>query len=452
MTPQVRGPISGGTHGWAFGRTTADVKALGYVEEEFVVSGDATSFRLSPGTEATPDGRWQAEPASAAPYATRMLVYRPEAAADFNGTVIVYWNNVSMGHDLFLDLDDLPDEGFAVALVTTQRVGVHGLAAAPMGLLAWDPERYGSLSITSDDFSYDIFTQAASTVAPDRRREAVDPMGGLDVKKLVAMGGSQSAGRLAAYVNAIQPISRRFDGFLLTIYFGTPTPLEVGDFDVDLSNVDMSQRPGATARLRDDLGVPVFVMNSELEAIACYPVRQPDTDTFRTWEIAGTSHTSSPSLRKRAPKIERDTGISMPFPDDMNAVPITHVQAAAIHHLHRWVNGGPPAPSQPKIEFAGDPPQVQRDENGIAVGGIRLPQVELPTARHSAEPMGSDIISYLRGSSRPFPAGRLEELYPDRDDYLARFAEATRRAEAAGVLLAADAAALVEEAAAQPAP
>ena len=44
--------------------------------------------------------------------------------------------------------------------------------------------------------------------------------------------------------------------------------------------------------LRDDNGVPVFVVNSELEAIACYPVRQPDTETFRT-ESAGTCHVSA---------------------------------------------------------------------------------------------------------------------------------------------------------------
>ena len=38
----------------------------------------------------------------------------------------------------------------------------------PQGLMAWDPERYGSLSIASDDDSYDIFSQAARGVAPGR--------------------------------------------------------------------------------------------------------------------------------------------------------------------------------------------------------------------------------------------------------------------------------------------
>ena len=45
--------------------------------------------------------------------------------------------------------------------VTAQRVGVHGVGEYPMGLVTWDPDRYASLSIPSDDYSYDIFTQAA---------------------------------------------------------------------------------------------------------------------------------------------------------------------------------------------------------------------------------------------------------------------------------------------------
>ena len=91
------------------------------------------------------------------------------------------------------------------------------------------------------------------------------------------MGGSQSAGRLGAYVNAIQPLTGAFDGFLLTIYFGSGSQLEVGDTVVDINRVP-SQSAAAVLRgsnrLRDDLGVPVFVVNSELEAIACLPVRR----------------------------------------------------------------------------------------------------------------------------------------------------------------------------------
>ena len=113
------------------------------------------------------------------------------------------------------------------------------------------------------------------------------------MRKLVAQGASQSAGRLAAYVNAVHPKVRVFDGFLLFIYFGSPTALEVGDEVVDLADPNILNRVRSTARLRDDTGTPILVVNSELEGIACYPVRQQDTDSFRYWETAGTSHTAA---------------------------------------------------------------------------------------------------------------------------------------------------------------
>ena len=50
--------------------------------------------------------------------------------------------------------------------VTTQRVGVHGIAPMNLGLVDWDKDRYGSLSISSDDYSFDIFTQAGALFGP----------------------------------------------------------------------------------------------------------------------------------------------------------------------------------------------------------------------------------------------------------------------------------------------
>ena len=63
------------------------------------------------------------------PFKTRFVVYRPLDATKFNGTVIVSWNNVSAGHDLFGgDSRELLEGGYAFVGVTTQRVGVHGIA------------------------------------------------------------------------------------------------------------------------------------------------------------------------------------------------------------------------------------------------------------------------------------------------------------------------------------
>jgi hypothetical protein len=454
----IEGPITGGARGWPFGRPLFDLSTRGYVEAEYFLTGEATTYRQDPKTEWGRDGRWRAEVAGRTPFKTRLLVYRPADAGRFNGTAIVSWNNVTAGYELFGgESPEILEGGYAFVAASVQRVGVHGFPANNQGLAAWDPERYGALSIPTDDASYDIFTQAARAVGPNRERGGVDPMAGLDVRRVIGIGASQSAGRLATYVNAVHPLARAFDGFLLQIYFGRGTPLEVGSTTV---NVDMT-RPlggadpmalmrqaglGGTNLIRDDLDVPVMVVNSELEAMACYGVRQPDTDRYRCWEAAGTSHVSHPVSLVRAEKYQRDFGEPLPVLEGMNRISITPLYDAAIHHLNRWVNGGAPPPSQPPVAFAGDPPEVQRDAHGIALGGVRLPQADAPVATHSAIPLAGDLAHLLRGSSRPFDAETLDGLYRDEAAYRARFEAAAQRAVAAGVLLARDVGPAVEEA------
>jgi len=38
----IQGPITGGKHGWAFGRPLFDLATHGYLEEEFFFAGDAS--------------------------------------------------------------------------------------------------------------------------------------------------------------------------------------------------------------------------------------------------------------------------------------------------------------------------------------------------------------------------------------------------------------------------
>jgi hypothetical protein len=446
----VRGPVSGGIHGRPFGRPLVDLDRFGYVEAEFVLEGDATRYRLI--GEMTRDGRWRAEPAGTAPFRTRFVVYRPRDPEQFNGTVVVSWNNVTAGYDLFGGESlEVLEGGYGFVGVTTQKVGIIGLEPMRQGLATWDPERYGTLDHPGDDYSFDVYTQAARAVGRDRERSTVDPMGGLDVRHLVAMGASQSAGRLATYINAIHPLTGAFDAYLPTIWFGSGTPLEVGDSVVNINapaQPDLNRRLLRGAhQLRDDLDVPVMVVNSELEAIPCFDIRQPDTDRFRYWEAAGTCHVSAQIMATRAPKYERDFGTALPVPPTMNRIPLMPLYDSALHHVRRWVDDGTPPPVQPRIEFtSGDPAEIVRDEHGIAVGGIRLPQAEVPIAHNSAIPLANDILSILYGSWKPFPVEKVTALYGDRATYLARFEEVARAAEKAGVLLARDVDALISEA------
>lgn len=450
-TATVTGPVTGGAKGWPFGASTLDVADLGYVEHEYFLEGSATRFRPTPDSPWGSDGHWHAEPVEDAPFTTRFIVYRPEDAERFNGTVILTWNNVTAGHDLFgADSRELFEGGFGLVCLTTQTVGITGLPPIYQGLKNWDEQRYGSLSIPGDDYSYDIFTQAARAVSAGRDRSGVDPMGGLDVQWVVAQGASQSAGRLATYVNAIHPLAGVCDGFILTIYFGRGSALEVGDAVVDLnapaeSRTTLNQLKGEN-RLRDDQGTPIFVVNSELEAIACHGVRQPDTDTFRYWECAGTSHGSQQGRAARQRLLDRDGIVSRPALEGINAIPMGPVFDAAFYHMHHWLAHGTPPPIQPKIEFRGDPPEVARDAYGIATGGIRLPQVDVPLAHNSAIPLAEDVYALLGGSCRAFDPSKVRDLYGDAETFIRRFEAAAARAIEAGVVRPRELAGLVDEA------
>ena len=208
---EVTGPVEGGSHGWAFGGPTVDFEQYGFRVDEFFLEGTAVRYRLQDGTSPSRDGKWAAEPCESAPFKTRFVVYRPTDPARFNGTVIVSWNNVSAGYDLFGgDSREILEGGYAFVGVTPQRVGVHGIA--PMNLRA---SSTGTRSATARCRSRATTTRSTSSPRPPAPwaatapRGEIDPMGGLDVQRVIAMGASQSAGRLGTYVNAIHPLTTR---------------------------------------------------------------------------------------------------------------------------------------------------------------------------------------------------------------------------------------------------
>jgi len=448
----IQGPISGGQHGWAFNRPLIDLAAKDFVEAEYFLAGEAMTYAPGPGADLGRDGKWRVQPKGKVPFKTRLLVYRPADPARFNGTVVVCWNNVTAGYELFFgESPEVLDGGYAYVCASVQRVGVHGFPDAPQGLVAWDRERYGDLSIPTDDASYNIFSQVGRAVGPERDR-TVDPLGGLAVKRVIGLGASQSAGRLATYVNAVHPLpadrgGHAFDGYMLQIYFGSGTPIEASDRPVNPATANARPLPRAQNLIRDDLGVPVMIVNTELEAIACLPVRQPDTDRFRTWEAAALTHVSYQSQVMRNAKYRRDFGAAPPPPSEqVNRIYLQPLYDAALHHLNRWVGGGAPPPTQPRIDFTDDG-KVVRDRHGIATGGLRLPQAAAPVAMNSSTPVTDDFAGRLRGSNRPFDVAELDALYGDEDGYIARFAEAAAAAVAAGVMMPRDVEPAVAEAA-----
>jgi len=318
-------------------------------------------------------------------------------------------------------------------LVMAQPTGVHGFAANPRGLRAWDSERYGSLHIPDEAVSYDIFTQAAWAVGPNRRTltRGADPMGGLTVKKLIATGASQSGSRITAYINGLQPLTRAFDAIIPAINAGTAS-----DF---VSELARAGRDGAATahtrsirtRVRDDLSIPVLALNTQTEALFYSGQRQNDTNKFRSWEIAGAAHLSARNSMLSGLKTDRD-GISTGFNNFTNQrsgeVDWVQVHDAAVLHIHRWITDGTLPPQAPPIQIDGR--DYLFDEHGNVVGGIRLPEVEVPVARYIAAP-----TIPIAGFTVAFPREKLRQLYPSNEDYAGKITAAAEAARDAGFIL-----------------
>jgi hypothetical protein len=413
-------PRDAGLHGRPQTDHTVDMGAYGYVEEEYLVSGTARTYDEAPST---------------AGYTTRIIVRRPERQRDFNGTAIVEWNNVTAQHD------QTPDwfwarpmavrEGFAYVIVSAQRAG-H--CCAPLSLQTADPLRYGDLDHPGDDYSFDIFSQVAKALlAPS----GTDPMDGMRVRRLLATGHSQSAGRLHTYVTDVQPHARLFDGFLLD----------------GLGSKTFPAPPTA----------PVIHL---LEEWGLDPAEPNQTENYRLWEVAGSAHADYWILRQqfdapervlpRQPQHTRAWGDAvdeeagnygydveprqLTCPGGGNLFPKRYAVSAALWQLDRWVRTGVPAPQPPRVEFEEDG-TVARDQHGNVRGGLRLPPIEVPIATYLGD------VCELFGATLPFDPDTLRQLYPTHAEYVARMREATDRAVAQGILLPEDADDLMRRAA-----
>jgi len=434
-----------------------DLKAKGYVVEEFFLAGTAQSYTLA--GEATIDGRWQALLAETAPYATRIVVVLPLDAKRFNGTVAVEWLNVTGGLDAAPDWSythrELLRSGYAYVGVSAQRVGVEGGSRFGSGgaLKSANPARYGGLSHPGDAFAFDMFTQAGRVV------DSGQVLGGLKAARVLAMGESQSASYLTTYVNAVDPLARVFDGFLIHSRSGSAAMLSPG---AGVGRAPGGPRAPAGLKLRDDLRVPVLTLIAETDLMGSQGggfvlARQPDSSRLRIWEMAGTAHVDNYALMVSAidsgdaPMASlvgawRPTSATIlgKLVKPMNAAPQHHYLAmAALSHLEAWVRTGRAPPKAPALAVgpaaAGGPLALVLDAEGNAKGGIRSPWVDVPTARHSGLGNSGGALGFLAGSTETFDPAAIARLYPGgRVDYMHRFEGALSRAIKAGFILSAD--------------
>jgi hypothetical protein len=436
-----------------------DLAALGYTEQEFLLEGIAHSYRLT--GDRNPDGRWDVEPSGEAPFTTRVIVRRPAADADFSGTVVVEWLNVSGGLDAAPDWmathTHLVRRGHAWAGVSAQRAGIEGGGLVNgFHLKVAHPQRYAALSHPGDAWSFDIFSQAGRALLAEPGLFPAPP--GTPAARLLASGHSQSAAFLVTYVNAIDPLSPVFDGFLVHGRMGAGAALDTGF------------KPGASTqavgeRIRDDLRVPVIVLQTETDValLGSGLAQQPDSDLLRNWEIAGAAHADTYLLfasgqddgslpaKRLAELLRPTTDILMGHTQSpVNSGPQQHyVECAAVEHLDAWVAGRAKPPSAPRLDVTPDGRDFRRDDLGIATGGIRTPWTDAPVAVLSGTGQVGEMFAFLFGTTTGLSDADLGRLYPGgAADYLQRFGASLDSAIEAGFLLPEDRAEMLAVAAA----
>jgi hypothetical protein len=432
-------PLVGGSRGWPFGAPAADLDALGYELEEFQISGTAQSYRAVPGTVPGRDGVWQAEAASEAPYTTRLYVVRPKNPEDSNGVLVLNWQNVTYNLDVGFPSGDEIFRGYTWVGVTAQKIGVDGMPGQTPALSTWDPQRYGALSHPGDAYSYDIFAQAGRLLLDPKRNQRL--LGGLKPVTLIATGGSQSAMRLASYINIAQPHDQLFDGFLLTVHWGLAPPLA----EVSLREQFAPAGDGtyaATASINDRGDVPILELNTETEVLHNYPVRRANSDTYRYWEIAGAGHGDRGQQEDFAAVMRRDLGAPPGASATANTVRWGYVKDAALRQMVRWVREGGAPPVFPPIQVTESEPgklTVVRDELGNALGGIRLPEIAAATGVHLGSDPTVDPLLALYGKSTPFSEEEMLRVHGSREGFLASWDKAVADLLAAELMLASEA-------------
>jgi Alpha/beta hydrolase domain len=436
---------------YVFYATPFDLRRAGYVEQEFFISGTATRFPSNPTAD---QQRVAATPIGSSAYTTRIVVRRPADGRRSAGVAVVDWQNVTAGHDIDTEWGTNADyfvrHGWTWIGASVQRVGVNGAtigATANLGLKQWNPTRYASLDVTAggtvvdDSQSFDIYSQIAQLAKGSSRN---DPLSDLRLRHVYAGGASQSARFLGVYYNTVQPIAHTFDGFLIAI-------------------------GGSALPPRAEVGTKAMRIYTENDAVRGITVgRVPDNAALRTWEIAGASHVPSFAVDADATNFrstlggiqtrEFGAGAAMsctnPGPSQIQSWAVFH---AGYDALDKWVQRGTAPRMAPQLAVTNPaaPATFLRDANGIALGGIRLPDEEVPVALNdgingaspadiAANPLNGFCV--LWGTHRDLSPQVLDGLYSSNSDYQGQVVDVVRRLVGQKFVLAEDAGTLVRDA------
>ncbi len=439
-----------------------DLAPRGYVEEEFFVSGNANIYDWSaPGAKSPVTLR-----TARVPYATRLLVRRPQDPGRASGRVIVELLEASGAYDT------APLWGYSWEHFLRHGdiwVGLTVRPAAVETLKRFDPVRYAPLSFayaqaadcqdagnaqSEEGLAWDVTAQVGALLRSSTKE---NPLAGFDVRRLVVAGYAQAGGELVTYLNAVHDALRL--GNDLPVYDayveadGAMAPAPINQCAAALAAGDARRRVSH----RD---APVVTVMTQTDFARALDVRRQDSDApedyFRLYEIAGAAHSGPFPAGQPAVMDLKIAGL--PGPDSAEACvepastfPAGYAFNGLWMQLEDYLLRSVPLQHAAPIGV-GEQGKVVLDAKGNAVGGLRLPQLSVPLATYAGRstPREANPRSEERcgrtGAMRRYDAAELKALYGSRAGYLKRFNEAVDAALADRWLEPADAAALKAQA------
>lgn len=488
--PHVTGPVPSTSTDYPFiadGFGPEPAVPAGYQENEYFVSGKGNLYQY------TPTGIQTVTPCPAStgtdgctniPYTTRMIVKAPSDPRMFSGTVVVEPLNPSGGYDIAAVWDRSWPYFVRNGDIFVGWTSRYGTIAA---LKQFNPARYAPLtwgvnSAADDGITFDI---AAQIGALFKENGPGSPAHGLHVKRVFEAGFSQDGGFAFTQADVFNALERlpgggpAYDGY---VPGGTTGPSNI-DFGLTPQGALPAGDPRHQMQPRD---VPVIQTNTETEEALAglsgpggFAYRRPDSDTpgdrYRLWEVPGASHISN-DLNSSPITLQRDlaelqgipvselapvgcthqqyvNGPSTGVPGvvDPNTYPFSNVANAAFADLTKWVDDGVPPPHAPRIETS-SAGTIDRDSFGNALGGVRTPFVDVPTAAYTptdtvAHPTAFSGFCILYGYNTPFGQATLKSMYGSHDQYVARVAQESNRLVQEGFWLKPDAQRVIEQAA-----
>jgi len=451
--PTVEGPLPVSAESYPFGAADhemvpEDLSKVGYVEEEYLVSGTANVYSWpAPGPAVVRT--------AGAPYTTRMLVRRPANSARFSGNVIVEILNPSNAFDLNIGWAMMNRQIVANGDVW---VGVTGKPITIDALKNFDPVRYGSLSManplplddpmncqnpvgsvtpptrtTEDGLVWDIYTQVGAWV---RSNAASNPLAhsakgarAKPVRQVYGFGYSQTGGFQFDYINAIQPLvvaaqgKPMFDGYIVAVASGRFVGL-----------VPINQCEAVPSSITDpryqfqDAGTPIIHVMSQSDYLYGVSLRRPDGDTYpdlyRHYEMSGAAHATPDELFYSAAPADIIKADRPVPPMNCNEGPRSRFPShiffdAFLRNLQQWVEAGVAPPHSDPIVVQDGQPVL--DEFGNVTGGLRSPFLEVPTSTWYGSSTGASFC-FIAGHEVPFSEAQLLELYPNHGSYVSQVA------------------------------